>query len=166
MRFISKSVLAAIPLALALAGCNTTNKAVAPSANAPAQSAGAQAAAAQGASVDVFLASSKAVKGYRPIKLKNQKVVYVSPDAIVNRSQLTAIDVVKDKQKRTFVKLTLNEQGVASLNAVPAKSGFATVVDGHLKSLHGVRLGNDFLFKVPDDQVAASVVRAIVPQQQ
>ncbi len=166
MRFINKSVLAAIPLALVLAGCNTTHKAAAPAANAQEQSAATQAAPVQAANVNVFLASKDPVKGYRPIKLNDQKVVYISPRAIFDRSNLTAIDIVNDQQKRTYVKLTLNAQGAAALKAVPAKSGFATVVGGRLQSLNGVRMGNDFLFNVRDDQAAVAIVRAIVPQQQ
>ncbi len=165
MRFISKSVFAAIPLVLVLAGCNTTHKAAAPAADTPAQSADAQAVPLQAASVEVFLASNKAVKSYRPLKLSNQKVVYISPRAIFNRSHLTAIDIVTDQKKRTYVKLSLNAQGAAMLKAVPVNSGFATVVGGQLRSLNGVRQGNDFLFSVRDEQVAVSIVRAIVPQQ-
>lgn len=161
MDFIKKSALAVLPLAFVLAGCNTVNKANAPAGG----SAPAQATAAQGAAVDVFAASNAAIQGYRPVRLNNKQVIYISPSSVINRSHITAIDIAKDNQGRTYVKLTLNPQGVALINSVGKNLGYATAVGGQLASLTGVRQGNDFLFAVRDQQTASLIVRAVVPQQ-
>lgn len=163
MKLIRKSALVVIPLVFVLAGCNTTNKATAPSATTTTPPD--QTAATQGAAVDVYAASNAAINGYRPIRLNNQQVIYISPRSVINRSHVRGIDIVKDTQGRNYVKLSLNPQGVTLINSVPANQGFATTVGGQLASLTGVRQGSDFLFNVRDQQVAANIVRAIVPQQ-
>lgn len=163
MKSITKSALSVISLVVALAGCQSVNTSAAPAAGAA--SAPAQAAARQPAAVSVFMATNAAVKGYRPVRLNDKQTIYVSPQPLINRSHISGLDVVRDTQNRTFVKMTLNPQGAALLKTVPKNRGYATVVGGQLVSLTGVRQGSDFLFGVASQQAAASVIQAIVPQQ-
>lgn len=162
MRYIKKSLWVALSLAALLAGCKTVDQSTASAAS---NRAAAQAPAVQAANVEVFMAARKALKGYRPIRLNDKQTIYISPAAVVERSHVTAIDIVKDQKNRIYVKLTLNPQGVALISKVPAGQGYATAVGGKLASLSGVRQGSDFLFSVRDQQTAGAIVRAIVPQQ-
>lgn len=161
MEPITKSALSVISLVVALGGCQSVSTPVAPAA----ATAPAQAAARQSASVTVFMAANAAVKGYRPVRLNDRQTVYVSAQPLINRSHITGLDVVRDTQNRTYVKMTLNPQGAALLKTVPKNRGYATVVGGQLVSLTGVRQGSDFLFSVANQQAATSVIQAIVPQQ-
>ena len=160
MKPITKSALSVISLVVALAGCQSVSTPVAPAA----ATVPAQAAARQPASVTVFIAANAAVKGYRPVRLNDIRTVYVSAQPLINRSHITGLDVVRDTQNRTYVKMTLNPQGAALLKTVPKSRGYATVVGGQLVSLMGVRQGSDFLFNVANHQAAMSVVQAIVPE--
>lgn len=155
-----KALLLALPLALALAGCKTTQPPAASASPASATRTQAQ----QGASVEVFLGTNAVTRGYRPVKLSNKRTIYVSPRALFTRDQLTGIDIVKADKGAVYIKLSLNPAGVAALAAAPAKQGFVTTVGGTLVSLTGLRQGNDFLFAVQSEQAAGAIVRAIVPQ--
>ncbi len=163
MKLSRKPALTVIPLVFLLSGCNTANKATAPSAITTPPPA--QTVATQGAAVDVYAASNAAINGYRPIQLNSQQAIYISPRSVVNRSHIRRVEIVKDTQGRNYVKLTLSSKGAELISVVPSNQGFATTVDGQLASLTGVRQGSDFLFKVRDQQVAADIVRAIAPQK-
>ena len=158
MKLSRKVALIVLPLAAVLAGCNTMKTGT--------ESTGttAQTPAAQGTAVDVFLASDKVIKSYRPVKLSEKQTIYVSKTPIITRANLTSVDRVRDSQGRSFVKPSLNPAGVSALNAAPKDQGYATTVGGQLASLTGIRQNNDFLFMVRDDQVAGSVVEAIAPK--
>lgn len=162
MKPITKSALSVISLVVALAGCQSVNNAAAPAAGTA--TAPAQAAVRQPAAVSVFMASNVAVKGYRPLRLNDKQTIYVSAQPLINRSHIRGLDVVRDTQNRTFVKMTLNPQGAALLKTVPKNRGYATVVGGQLVSLTGVRQGSDFLFSVANQQAATSLIHSIVPQ--
>lgn len=159
---IKKTALSVVLFASVLAGCQSVSTSSAPATGATPPVA--QTAARQPATVDVYQATNAAIKGYRAVRVNDKQVIYLSPQALVNRSHVTLIDVVTDKQNRTLIKLGLNPQGAALLKAVPKNRGYATVIGGQLVSLTGVRQGNDFLFSVPNQQVAGAVVRAVVPQ--
>ncbi len=159
MKLSRKLALAVLPLAAILAGCQTTgtsNQAAAPA---------AQTQQAQVANLEVFAASDKVVKGYRPVKLNEKQTIYVANTPVFTRADLTAIEPVQDNQGRAFVRLQLNENGVKALNAVPANRGFVTVVGGQVASLSGVRDGNNFLFLTRDTQTAQAIVGAVTGQQ-
>ena len=160
-----KALLLALPLALALAGCKTTQPSAAQSSATASPAQATRTQAQQGASIDVFLGTNTATRGYRPLKLNNKRTIYVSPRALFTREQLTGIDVVKTDGGAVYIKLSLNPAGVAALAAAPAKQGLVTAVGGALVSLTGLRQGNDFLFAVQNEQAAGAIVRAIVPQQ-
>lgn len=160
MKLSRKLALAVLPLAAVLAGCQTTgsssNQTTAPA---------AQAQPAQVANLEVFAASDKVVKGYRPVKLSEKQTIYVANTPVFTRADLTAIEPVQDNQGRAFVRLQLNENGVKALNAVPANRGFVTVVGGQVASLSGVRDSNNFLFLTRDAQTAQAIVGAVIGQQ-
>ncbi|AFK62343.1 hypothetical protein TKWG_10385 [Advenella kashmirensis WT001] len=158
MKLSRKVALIVLPLAAVLAGCNSMKTGTESSPGT------AQTPAAKGTAVDVFLASDKVIKSYRPVKLSEKQTIYVSKTPIITRANLTSVDRVRDSQGRSFVKLSLNPAGVAALNAAPKEQGYATTVGGQLASLTGIRQNNDFLFMVRDDQVAGSVVEAIAPK--
>jgi len=164
MKSITKSALSVVSLVAVLAGCQPVGYKTAPAASTATAPATAQAAARQPATVSVFAASNAAIKGYRAVRLNDKQTVYVSTQPLINRGHITGLDVVQDKQNRTYVKMTVNPQGAALLRTVPNNRGFATVVGGQLVSLTGVRQGSDFLFSVANRQAATSVIQAIVPQ--
>ena len=160
--FPVKKAALSVVFAFTLAGCQSvgTNSAPAAGATQPA----AQAAARQPASVDIYQFSNVAIKGYRAVRVNDKQVVYINPQALVNRSQVNLIDVVTDKQNRKLIKLGLNPQGAAQLKTVPKNRGYATVIGGQLASLTGARQGNDFLFSVSNQQMIGSIIEAVVPQ--
>ncbi|NLY65532.1 MAG: hypothetical protein GX070_11365 [Alcaligenaceae bacterium] len=159
MKISRKLGLIVLPLAVALAGCAPMQKdgAADSTTQAPAQT--------QGASVDVYTASDKVVKGYRAFKLNEKQTIYVSQNPVVTRENLTTINHVKDNQGRTFIQLGLNPAGVEALSKVGNQYGFATTIGGQLASISGIRQGNNFLFMVRDDTTASSIMQAVVPQQ-
>ncbi|MGO3125101.1 MAG: hypothetical protein ACTIKR_13830 [Advenella sp.] len=159
MKLSRKVALIVLPLAAVLAGCNSMKTGTESNPGTTAQTP-----AAKGTAVDVFLASDKVIKSYRPVKLSEKQTIYVSKTPIITRANLTSVDRVRDSQGRSFVKLSLNPAGVSALNAAPKEQGYATTVGGQLASLTGIRQNNDFLFMVRDDQVAGSVVEAIAPK--
>ncbi len=155
MKISRKLGLVILPLAVALAGCETVKKTETTETAAPAQAA----------SVDVYTASDKVIKGFRPFKLSEQQTIYVSPTPVITRENLTTINHVRDNQGRTFIKLGLNPAGVDALSKVNKQYGYATTIGGQLASITGVKQGSDFLFMVRDDATANSIMKAVVPQQ-
>lgn len=127
MKLSRKVALIVLPLAAVLAGCNSMKTGTESSPGTTAQTP-----AAKGTAVDVFLASDKVIKSYRPVKLSEKQTIYVSKTPIITRANLTSVDRVRDSQGRSFVKLSLNPAGVAALNAAPKEQGYATTVGGQL----------------------------------
>ena len=90
MKLSRKLALAVLPLAAVLAGCQTTGS----SSNQDAAPA-AQTQQAQVANLEVFAASDKVVKGYRPVKLNEKQTIYVANTPVFTRADLTAIEQYK-----------------------------------------------------------------------
>jgi len=155
MKISRKLGLVILPLAVALAGCETVKKPETTEAAAPVKAA----------SVDVYTASDKVIKGFRPFQLSEQQTIYVSPTPVITRDNLTTINHVRDNQGRTFIKLGLNPAGVDALSKVDKQYGYATTIGGQLASITGVKQGSDFLFMVLDDATADAIMKAVVPQQ-
>lgn len=164
MKLSRKLALAVLPLAAVLAGCQSTGS------KAPAQEAQTQQEQqvqqpVQVASVEVFAASEKEVKGYRPVKLSEKQTIYVAQKPVFDRTALQAIEPLQDNKGRTFIRLQLNEAGVNALKAVPEDRGFVTVVGGQVASLSGFRDGNSYIFMVRDVQAAQAITAAVVGPQ-
>ncbi len=159
MKLSRKLALVVLPLAAVLAGCQTTG-----TSNTAADQTAAQ-TQQQGAAVEVFAASDRQVKGYRPVRISEQQVIYVAQEPTLTRAHLTAIEPIQDNQGRHFVRLGLNADGVNALNKVPQNQGYVTVIGGQVASLSGVTQGTDFLFLTRDAQTAQAIVGAVAGQQ-
>lgn len=157
--FSVKKAAISVVFAFTLAGCQNVN-----TGSAPATGATPPATVRQPATVDIYQFSKVALKGYQAVRVNDKEVVYIKPQALVNRSQVKLIDVVTDKQNRKLIKLGLNPQGAAQLKTVPHSRGYATVIGGQLVSLTGLSQGNDFMFSVPNEQMISSIIEAVVPQ--
>ncbi|ETD70426.1 hypothetical protein V757_07925 [Pelistega indica] len=165
MKLSRKLAVAVLPLAVILAGCSTVKDAANATANTVSNAAGAVADAvtpAKQASIDVFLASQKAVKGYQAVKITDKQTIYVNTTKpIITRNQLTALESVKDNQGRSFVRLALNKDGLAALKATPKGQNYVTTVDGQLAAVGAFAQENYLYVPVRDEKVATSIVDAV-----
>lgn len=164
MKLSRKLAIAVLPLAAILAGCQSTAPQAPTQAQQPAaqeQQANPKAEQAQVASVEVFAATDKVVKGYRPVKLSEKQTIYVAKEPVFNRSDVTAIEPLQDNKGRAFVRLQLNDKAIKALNALPKDRGFVTVIGGQVASLSGFREGKNYVFLVRDVQAAQAIVAAI-----
>ena len=116
MKLSHKLGLAIVPLAFALAGCQTTGTTT--------QADTAQTVQAESA-LQVYQASVTPVQGFRPVKISDQQTIYVSAVPVITNANVTSHDVVADQNNNVYIALNLNEQGKAALDAVPANRGYA-----------------------------------------
>ncbi|WP_159990273.1 hypothetical protein [Pelistega ratti] len=158
MKFSRKLALAVLPLAAILAGCASSA-----SKDAATETVAQQAQAQQAASFEVYVASDKVVKGYRPLKVSEQSTIYVAQQPLFTRDQLTNIESVQDDKGRIFVRAVLNPTASKALAAVNNR-GFVTVVGSQVVSLNSARDGENFLFLVGDQQTAQAIVTAVKGQ--
>ncbi len=163
MKLSRKLGLAILPLAFALAGCQTTGTTT--------QADTAQAVQAESA-LQVYQASVTPVQGFRPVKISDQQTIYVSAVPVITNANVTSHDVVADQNNNVYIALNLNEQGKAALDAVPANRGYAIAAlnratnQTEAVSFSGIRQSpNLFLFRVSNEQIAAAVVDSVWPQQ-
>ncbi|NEN74950.1 hypothetical protein F9B74_01215 [Pelistega sp. NLN82] len=158
MKFSRKLALAVLPIAAILAGCaSSASKDVAT------ETAAQQEQTQQAASFEVYAASDKVVKGYRPLKVSEQTTIYVAQQPLFTRDQLTNIESVQDDKGRIFVRAILNPTASKALAAVKNR-GFVTVVGSQVVSLNSARDGENFLFLVGDQQTAQTIVTAVKGQ--
>ena len=163
MKLSRKLGLAILPLAFALAGCQTTGTTT--------QADTAQAVQAESA-LQVYQASVTPVQGFRPVKISDQQTIYVSAVPVITNANVTSHDVVADQNNIVYIALNLNEQGKAALDAVPANRGYAIAAlnratnQTEAVSFSGIRQSpNLFLFRVSNEQIATAVVDSVWPQQ-
>lgn len=158
MKLSRKLAVAVIPLVAVLAGCKTTQNS--------AQSAPAQTqTTAQVASVEIYAASDKAVKGYNPVQISKTQTIYVSAKPIITRDHLIDIEPIPtDAQGRSFVRLGLNEAGQKAMTKIPKGQGYVTAVGGQVVSLAGVVKGANFLFLSRDEKASLAIVAAVTGQ--
>lgn len=171
MKISRKVMVSLFPFMAILAGCQTTGSS---SATAEPQQISSSTNTAnvtpaqdvQAASVEVFAASAKKVKSYRPIPLSKTHTIYVSPKPIFTRTDMVTVGTpVQDAKKNVYVHFNLNEKGVAALKTVPKGQGFVTVIGGQVASLRGFRKDNGFYFQVKDEAAAKAISEAVIGQK-
>lgn len=168
---ISRRVMVVLfPMIAMLAGCQTIGSPSATSNTKQALAAEQKANATdrqevQAASVNVFAASVKEVKMYRPVPLSKEHTIYISPKPIFTRLDLVSVGVpVKDTRGNVYVRLNLNDQGIKAVKVIPKDQGFLTVIGGQVASLRGFRKDNAFYFQVRDEAAAKAITEAIIGQ--
>lgn len=167
MKISRRIAIALLPLAAVLAGCQSAK---APSTAAPAaeQTAAATSQTAQpeqAASVNVFAASAKQVKGYQAVKLSEKQTIYVSPEPTFTRLDVASVGApVKDTDGNVYVRLNLKEAALKKVKAVPNDQGFVTLIGGQVASLRGFSRGNSFYFQTRDAAAAQAITAAVVGQ--
>lgn len=157
MKLSRKLAIAVLPLAVILAGCQST----APQAQQATAQANPKVEQVQVANVEVFAATNKVVKGYRPVKLSEKQTIYVAKEPVFNRAEVTAIEPLQDNKGRAFVRLQLNDKAIKALNALPKDRGFVTVIGGQVASLSSFREGKNYVFLVRDVRAAQAIVAAV-----
>lgn len=164
MKLSRKLGLAILPLAFALAGCQTTGS--------TSQGAGTAAVAEAQSALQVYQASVSPVQGFRPVNISEQQTIYISAVPVFTAAEVTSYDVVADQNNNIYVALNVNEQGKAGLDAVPADRGYAVAAlnratnQTEAVSFSGIRQSeNLFLFRVSNEQVAAAVVDSVWPER-
>lgn len=173
MKLSRKLAVAILPLVAILAGCQST----APQAPTQEQQPAPQVSQPQkpveqeqqvqekeqanGASLEVFVGSEKAVKGYRPINISETQTIYVDKKPMFTRADFNTIEALQDNKGRAFVKVQLNDKAVKVAKAVPKKRILAMVVGGQLASLVGMLEGDYYLFMVRNTQIAQAIEAAV-----
>ena len=162
MKLSRKLGLAILPLAFALAGCQTTGSSSA---------VGTQAAVEAQAALQVYQASVTPVQGFRPVQISEQQTIHVSAVPVFTAADVTSHDIVSDQSNNIYVALNVTEQGKAALDAVPADRGYAVAALNRASnqteavSFSGIRQGDNlFLFRVNNEEVANAVVNSVWPQ--
>lgn len=163
MKLSRKLGLAILPLAFALAGCQTTGSST--------QAAATQATVEEQAALQVYQASVTPVQGFRPVNISDEQTIYVSAVPVFTAANVTSYDVVADQNNNIYVALNVNEQGKAALDAVPENRGYAIAALNRASnqteavSFSGIRQGDNlFLFRVNSEEIASAVVNSVWPQ--
>lgn len=161
MKLSRKLALAVLPLAFALAGCQTTGSTT--------QANAAQTAQAESA-LQVYQASVTPVQGFRPVKISEQQTIYVSAVPVFTAADVSSHDIVADQNNNVYIALNVNDKGKAALDAVPENRGYAIAAlnratnQTEAVSFSGIRQEqNLFLFRVNSEAVAAAVVDSVWP---
>lgn len=175
-RIFTRSALALA--VLTLAACQTapvqqdTASAPADTSVAPAATPGAtqpptQAAAEQGAPVAVFLADMSQQAGWREIPVGTDSVLYINPQPIVVREDLTGVQAGANQQGQGLLALMLSEDARTRLEGITTNNPnkrLALVVGSTLMSAPGyaepVNSGQ-LIFPVGTEANATAAARAI-----
>ncbi len=163
MKLSRKLALAVLPVAFALAGCQTTGTTTA-------QADAAQTVQAESA-LQVYQASVTPVQGFRPVKISEQQTIYVSATPVFTAAEVTSHDIVADQNNNIYIALNVNDKAKAALDAVPDNRGYAIAAINRANnqteavSFSGIRQSaNLFLFRVSNEGVASAVVDSVWPQ--
>ncbi|NLA52188.1 MAG: hypothetical protein GX860_08725 [Alcaligenaceae bacterium] len=164
MKLSRKLGLAILPLAVALAGCQTTG-------STSGAGADTQAVVEAQAALQVYQASVTPVQGFRPVQISEQQTIHVSATPVFTAADVTSHDIVADQNNNVYVAVNVTEQGKAALDAVPEGRGYAIAAlnrgtnQTEAVSFSGIRQGDNlFLFRVNSEEVASAVVNSVWPQ--
>ncbi len=162
MKLSRKLGLAILPLAVALAGCQTTGST---------SGADTQAVVEAQAALQVYQASVTPVQGFRPVQISEQQTIHVSATPVFTAADVTSHDIVADQDNNVYVAVNVTEQGKAALDAVPEGRGYAIAAlnrgtnQTEAVSFSGIRQGDNlFLFRVNNEEVASAVVNSVWPE--
>lgn len=163
MKLSRKLGLAILPLAVALAGCQTTGSTTA--------QADTEAVVEAQAALQVYQASVTPVQGFRPVEISEQQTIHVSAAPVFTAADVTSHDIVADQNNNVYVAVNVTEQGKKALDAVPEDRGYAiaalnrTTNQTEAVSFSGIRQGDNlFLFRVNNEEVASAVVNSVWPE--
>ena len=164
MKLSRKLGLAILPLAVVLAGCQTTG-------STSGSAADTQAVVEAQAALQVYQASVTPVQGFRPVHISEQQTIYVSATPVFTAADVTSHDIVADQNNNVYVALNVSEQGKVALDAVPANRGYAVAALNRASnqteavSFSGIRQSDNlFLFRVNSEEVASAVVNSVWPE--
>lgn len=173
--FTRGSLIAAL---MALAACQTQplrQDAATEPAQAPAAASAAEApsdpsmqqAASQGAPVAVFLADMAAQENWRPVQIGTDATLYLNPQPIVTRDDLTGVQAGTNQQGQGLLALMLNDEGRRRLEDLTTRNPnkrLALVVGSTLMAAPSystpVNTGQ-LIFPVGTEQNAIAAARAI-----
>ena len=163
MKLSRKLGLAILPLAVVLAGCQTTGS--------TSSAANTEAVVEAQAALQVYQASVTPVQGFRPVQISEQQTIHVSATPVFTAADVTSHDIVADQNNNVYVALNVSEQGKAALDAVPQGRGYAVAAlnratnQTEAVSFSGIRQSDNlFLFRVNSEEVASAVVNSVWPQ--
>ena len=163
MKLSRKLGLAILPLAVVLAGCQTTGL--------TSSAANTEAVVEAQAALQVYQASVTPVQGFRPVQISEQQTIHVSATPVFTAADVTSHDIVADQNNNVYVALNVSEQGKAALDAVPQGRGYAVAAlnratnQTEAVSFSGIRQSDNlFLFRVNSEDVASAVVNSVWPQ--
>ena len=175
-RILTRSSLA---LAVAaLAACQTapvqqdaatqpTDSAVAPSTPDAATGAATQAAAEQGAPVAVFLADTVEQQGWRAVPVGAESTLYLDPQPIVTRDDLTGVQAGSNPQGQGLLALMLNDAARGRLEQLTTQTPnkrLALVVGSTLMAAPSYSkpvTSGQLIFPVGTESNATAAARAI-----
>lgn len=164
MKLSRKLGLAILPLAFALAGCQTTGS--------TSKGAGTEATVEAQSALQVYQASVTPVQGFRPVEISDQQTIYVSATPVFTAADVTSHDIVADQNNNVYVALNVNNQGKAALDGVPEGRGYAVAAlnpstkQTEAVSFSGIRQSDNlFLFRVGSEEVASAVVNSVWPEK-
>lgn len=174
-RIFTRSALALA--VLTLAACQTApvqqDTATAPAgAASPAATPGAtdtptQPAAAQGAPVAVFLADMTQQAGWREIPVGSESVLYINPEPIVVRDDLTGVQAGANQQGQGLLALMVNENARSRVQDITTRNPnmrLALVVGSTLMAAPGYSepvTSGQLIFPVGTEANATAAARAI-----
>ena len=106
MKLSRKLGLAILPLAVVLAGCQTTGS--------TSSAANTEAVVEAQAALQVYQASVTPVQGFRPVQISEQQTIHVSATPVFTAADVTSHDIVADQNNNVYVALNVSEQGKAA----------------------------------------------------